>query len=152
VIDVAFIAAASAFSSSGETARSLLAITHQDGFVFHAAVVIMAPNTAPPVGPFDAKAIACLPRGAVVVNAARGGIVVDEDLIAALKSGQVAAAGLDTYEGEPKLNPGYLSLKNLFLLPHIGAATIGTRTAMGVLALDNIDAVLGGRTAPSLVT
>ncbi len=100
----------------------------------------------------DAKAIACLPRGAIVVNAARGGIVVDENLIAALKSGQVAAAGLDTYEGEPELNPGYLSLKNTFLLPHIGAATIGTRTAMGMLALDNIDAALGGRPAPSLVT
>jgi lactate dehydrogenase-like 2-hydroxyacid dehydrogenase len=69
-----------------------------------------------------------------------------------LKSGQVAAAGLDTYEGEPKLNPGYLSLKNTFLLPHIDAATIETRTAMGMLALDNIDAVLGGRPGPSLVT
>jgi len=57
-------------------------------------------------------------------------MVVDEDLIAALKSGQVAAAGLDTYEGEPTLNPGYLSLKNTFLLPHLGAATIETRTAM----------------------
>jgi lactate dehydrogenase-like 2-hydroxyacid dehydrogenase len=56
-------------------------------------------------------------------------MVVDEDLIAALKSGQVAAAGLDTYEGEPKLNPGYLSLNSTFLLPHIGAATIETRTA-----------------------
>jgi lactate dehydrogenase-like 2-hydroxyacid dehydrogenase len=111
-----------------------------------------APETKQTHHFFDAKAIACLPRGAIVVNAARGGIVVDEDLIAALKSGQVAAAGLDTYEGEPKLNPGYLSLKNIFLLPHIGAATIETRTAMGMLALDNIDAVLGGRSAPSLVT
>jgi lactate dehydrogenase-like 2-hydroxyacid dehydrogenase len=64
--------------------------------------------------------------------------------IAALKSGQVVAAGLDTYEGGPKLHPGYLSLKNTFLLPHIGVATIETRTAMGVLALDNVDAVLRG--------
>jgi lactate dehydrogenase-like 2-hydroxyacid dehydrogenase len=77
--------------------------------------------------------------------------VVDEDLIAALKSGQVAAAGLDTYEGEPKLHPGYLLLKNTFLLPHIGAATIETRTAMGMLALDNVDAVLRGLPAPSLL-
>ena len=111
-----------------------------------------APETKQTHHFLDAKAIACLPRGAIVVNAARGGMVVDEDLIAALKSGQVAAAGLDTYEGEPKLNPGYLSLKNTFLLPHIGSATIETRTAMGMLALDNIDAVLGGRPAPSLVT
>jgi len=111
-----------------------------------------APETKQTHHFLDAKAIACLPRGAIVVNPARGGMVVDEDLIAALKSGQVAAAGLDTYEGEPKLNPGYLSLKNTFLLPHIGAATIETRTAMGMLALDNIDAILGGRLAPSLVT
>jgi len=111
-----------------------------------------APETKQTHHFLDAKAIACLPRGAIVVNAARGGMVVDEDLLAALKSGQVAAAGLDTYEGEPKLNPGYLSLKNTFLLPHIGSATIETRTAMGMLALDNIDAVLGGRPAPSLVT
>jgi lactate dehydrogenase-like 2-hydroxyacid dehydrogenase len=113
---------------------------------------INAPETKQTHHFLDAKAIACLPRGAIVVNAARGGMVVDEDLIAALKSGKVAAAGLDTYEGEPKLNPGYLSLQNTFLLPHIGAATIETRTAMGTLALDNIDAVLGGRPAPSLVT
>jgi lactate dehydrogenase-like 2-hydroxyacid dehydrogenase len=100
----------------------------------------------------DANALACLPHGAIVVNTARGGMVVDEDLIAALKSGQVAAAGLDTFEGEPSLNPGYLPLKNIFLLPHIGSATVETRTAMGLLALDNIDAVLKGTPAPSLVT
>jgi lactate dehydrogenase-like 2-hydroxyacid dehydrogenase len=110
-----------------------------------------APETKQSHHFLDAKAIACLPHGAIVVNAARGGMVVDEDLIAALKSGQVAAVGLDTYGGEPKLNPGYLPLKNTFLLPHIGAATIETRTAMGMLALDNIDAVLGGKPALSLV-
>jgi lactate dehydrogenase-like 2-hydroxyacid dehydrogenase len=72
-------------------------------------------------------------------------------LIAALKSGQIAAAGLDVFEGEPKLHPGYLGLKNTFFLPHIGSATVETRTAMGMLALDNIDAVLAGKPAPSLV-
>jgi lactate dehydrogenase-like 2-hydroxyacid dehydrogenase len=111
-----------------------------------------APETKQTHHFLDAKAIACLPRGAIVVNAARGGIVVDEDLIAALKSGQVAAVGLDTYEGEPKLHPGYLSANNTFLLPHIGAATIETRTAMGMLALDNVEAVLRGLPAPSLLT
>jgi lactate dehydrogenase-like 2-hydroxyacid dehydrogenase len=58
---------------------------------------------------------------------------VDEDLIAALQSGHVAAAGLDVFEGEPKLHPGYLALKNTFLLPHIGRATVETRAAMGML-------------------
>jgi lactate dehydrogenase-like 2-hydroxyacid dehydrogenase len=113
---------------------------------------INAPETKQTHHFLDAKAIACLPRGAIVVNAARGGIVEDEDLIAALKSGQIAAVGLDTYEGEPNLNPEYLSLQNAFLLPHIGAATMETRTAMGMLALDNIEAVLKGLPAPSLLT
>jgi lactate dehydrogenase-like 2-hydroxyacid dehydrogenase len=99
----------------------------------------------------NSKAISLLPRGAIVVNTARGGLVVDDDLIAALKSGRVAAAGLDVFDGEPNLNPEYVSLKNTFLLPHIGSATIETRTAMGVLALDNVDAVLNGRPAPTLV-
>jgi len=99
----------------------------------------------------DSKAISLLPPGAIVVNTARGGLVVDDDLIVALESGRVAAAGLDVFEGEPKLNPAYISLKNTFLLPHIGSATIETRTAMGMLALDNVDAVLDGRPAPTLV-
>jgi lactate dehydrogenase-like 2-hydroxyacid dehydrogenase len=130
------------------------AIFHEDAYDLlrvSAFLSLNAPETKQTHHFLDAKAIACLPRGAIVVNAARGGMVVDEDLIAALKSGQVAAVGLDTYEGEPKLNPGYLSLKNTFLMPHIGAATVETRTAMGMLALDNIDAVLTGRPAPSLV-
>jgi lactate dehydrogenase-like 2-hydroxyacid dehydrogenase len=110
-----------------------------------------APETPQTHHFLDSKAIRLLPVGAIVVNTARGGLVVDDDLIAALKSGRLAAAGLDVYEGEPKLNPQYVSLKNTFLLPHIGSATIETRTAMGMLALDNVDAVLNGRPAPSLV-
>jgi len=110
-----------------------------------------APETPQTRHFLNSKTISLLPPGAIVVNAARGGLVVDDDLIAALKSGRVAAAGLDVFEGEPKLNPGYVSLKNTFLLPHIGSATIETRTAMGMLALDNVDAVLNSRPAPTLV-
>jgi lactate dehydrogenase-like 2-hydroxyacid dehydrogenase len=110
-----------------------------------------APETPQTHHILNSKAISLLPVGAIVVNTARGGSVADDDLIAALKSGRLAAAGLDVYEGEPKLNPGYVSLKNTFLLPHIGSATIETRTAMGMLALDNVDAVLDGQPAPSLV-
>jgi lactate dehydrogenase-like 2-hydroxyacid dehydrogenase len=99
----------------------------------------------------NAKTIALLPSGAIVINTARGGLIVDDDLIAALKSGRVAAAGLDVFEGEPKVNAGYLGLKNTFLLPHIGAATVECRTVMGMVALDNIAAVLTGKPAPSLV-
>jgi lactate dehydrogenase-like 2-hydroxyacid dehydrogenase len=109
-----------------------------------------APETETTHHFLNTKTIECLPQGAVVVNTARGGLIVDEDLIAALKRGHIAAAGLDVYEGEPKLNPGYVDLKNTFLLPHIGTATIESRTNMGMAALDNVDAVLNGRPAPSL--
>ena len=110
-----------------------------------------APETPQTRHFLNSKTISLLPPGAIVVNTARGGLVVDDDLIAALKSGRVAAAGLDVFEGEPKLRPEYVSLKNTFLLPHIGSATIETRTAMGMLALDNVEALLNGRPAPTLV-
>lgn len=89
--------------------------------------------------------IALLPRGAVVVNASRGTVIDDDALIEALKSGRVAAAGLDVYEGEPNVNPGYLELPNTFLMPHIGSATKETRDAMGFRALENLDAFFSGR-------
>ena len=93
----------------------------------------------------DAEHIARLPKGCVIVNASRGPVVDDEALIAALKSGQVAAAGLDVYEGEPRVNPGYRDLANVFLAPHLGSATLETRNAMGFRALDNLDAFFAGR-------
>jgi len=88
----------------------------------------------------NARSIALLPPGAIVVNAARGSLVDDEALIAALRKGRIAAAGLDVYEGEPNLHPGYRTLPNTFLLPHLGSATFETRTRMGMIALDNLDA------------
>jgi lactate dehydrogenase-like 2-hydroxyacid dehydrogenase len=110
-----------------------------------------APQTDATYHFLNAKTIALLPHGAIVINTARGGLIADDDLIVALKSGRVAAAGLDVFEGEPKPNPGYSALKNTFLLPHIGSATVESRTLMGMVALDNIDAVLTGKPAPSLV-
>jgi len=100
----------------------------------------------------NAERIAKLPEGAIVVNTARGALVDDDALIAALRSGRLSAAGLDVYEGEPKLNPGYVTLENVTLLPHLGSSTIETRIAMGMRALDGIDAVLAGRRPRSLVT
>ena len=93
----------------------------------------------------DARRIALLPDGAVVVNAGRGGIVHDPSLIAALRSGKVFAAGLDVFEGEPQVNPEYFGLTNVFMLPHLGSATVATRNAMGFCALDNLDAYFSGR-------
>jgi len=99
----------------------------------------------------NAERIGKLPAGAVVVNAARGTLVDDAALIDALRRGHVAAAGLDVYDGEPRLNPDYLGLENVVLLPHLGSATRQTRDAMGNLALDGIDAVLAGREPGNLV-
>jgi glyoxylate reductase len=92
----------------------------------------------------NADRIALLPDGAVVVNTARGNIGDDTALIAAAMAGKVSGVGLDVYEGEPTLNPGYLDLPNAFLLPHIGSAAVDTRDAMGFRALDNLDAVFAG--------
>lgn len=93
----------------------------------------------------DARRIALLPDGAIVVNAARGSIVDEEALIAALQSGKLAAAGLDVYNSEPHINPAFRELSSTFLLPHIGSATRETRVAMGFRALDNLDAIFAGR-------
>ena len=93
----------------------------------------------------DARRIALLPDGAIVVNTARGAIVDDEALIAALRSGKVAAAGLDVFNNEPDIHPAYRELETTFLLPHVGSATRETRDAMGFRALDNLDAIAAGR-------
>jgi lactate dehydrogenase-like 2-hydroxyacid dehydrogenase len=99
----------------------------------------------------DARRIALLPLGAIVVNAARGALVDDEALVAALRTGHVAAAGLDVYEGEPRVHPAYRELPNTFLLPHLGSAARETREAMGWRALDNLDAFFAGAEPPDRV-
>ena len=99
----------------------------------------------------NAARIALLPDGAIVVNTARGDLVDDGALIAALQSGRLFAAGLDVYAGEPQLDPGYATLQNAYLLPHIGSATVETRNAMGFRALDNLDAFFAGREPPHRV-
>jgi lactate dehydrogenase-like 2-hydroxyacid dehydrogenase len=94
----------------------------------------------------NAERIALLPDGAIVVNTARGAVVDDDALVAALRSGKIAAAGLDVFNGEPDhIHPGYRELENTFLLPHVGSATVETRDAMGFRALDNLDAIAAGR-------
>jgi lactate dehydrogenase-like 2-hydroxyacid dehydrogenase len=102
------------------------------------------PATPESQGLLNGARIAQLPDGAIVINTARGALVNDEDLIAALASGKLAAAGLDVYNNEPDIHPGYRDLANVFLLPHIGSATLETRDAMGFRALDNMDAIFAG--------
>ncbi len=109
------------------------------------------PATPETVNFLNAQRIALLPDGAIAINAARGSLVNDDDLIAALKSGKIAGAGLDVYNGEPDIHPAYRTLPNAFLLPHIGSATKETRNQMGFIALDNLDAIFAGKIPPNLV-
>jgi lactate dehydrogenase-like 2-hydroxyacid dehydrogenase len=88
---------------------------------------------------------------AILINSTRGGIVDDAALIRALKDGTIRAAGLDTFEGEPQLNPGFLELKNVVLAPHIGSSTEATRRAMAMNAAQNAVAALTGGTPPNLL-
>jgi lactate dehydrogenase-like 2-hydroxyacid dehydrogenase len=106
------------------------------------------PGTAETLRWLNATRLAAMKQGVIVVNTGRGPSVDDEALIAALKSGHIRAAGLDVFDGEPNLNPGYLTLENVALLPHLGSATVETRDAMGNLALDDLDAVLLKETDP----
>jgi lactate dehydrogenase-like 2-hydroxyacid dehydrogenase len=97
----------------------------------------------------NAERIGMMKPGAIVVNTGRGTSVDDAALVAALQSGRLAAAGLDVYDGEPRVFEGYLGLENVALLPHLGSATVETRDAMGFRALDNLDALLReGREPP----
>ncbi|HEY9163178.1 MAG TPA: D-glycerate dehydrogenase [Magnetovibrio sp.] len=134
--------------------RSRLAADKEQGAVYHDTpeslfavadfLCLLCPLTPATKGLVNAKTIELLPKGAIIVNTGRGPVVDDEALIEALKSGRVAAAGLDVYAGEPKIHVGYRDLSNVFLLPHLGSATHETRLAMGNLAIDNIQAVLNG--------
>jgi lactate dehydrogenase-like 2-hydroxyacid dehydrogenase len=114
-------------------------------------LALTAPGGESLRGWLNAERIALLRQGAVVVNTGRGSLVDDAALIAALKTGHVACAGLDVYENEPRLDPGYLACENAVLLPHLGSSTVETRNAMGFRALDNLDAVFAGREPPDRV-
>jgi lactate dehydrogenase-like 2-hydroxyacid dehydrogenase len=88
---------------------------------------------------------------AILINTARGSVVDEAALATALASGTIAAAGLDVYEAEPAVHPALRSLENIVLLPHLGSATLPTRTAMGMQAADNLDAFFRGNAPPNRV-
>jgi gluconate 2-dehydrogenase len=88
---------------------------------------------------------------AILINSTRGGVIDDAALIRALKNGTIRAAGLDVFEGEPKLSPGFLELKNVVLAPHIGSSTEATRRAMAMTAAKNAVAALTGGTPANLL-
>ncbi len=90
--------------------------------------------------------IGMMQKHAVLVNSARGDVIDNQALIKALKNGTIAGAGLDVFEGEPKLDPGFLDCENAVLLPHLGSASIETRIAMGERVLENLKAFFAGET------
>lgn len=136
--------------------RSELSPEQAHGATYHASVESLlgvadflslhCPATPETTDLMNAARFALLPQGAVVVNTARGALVDEDALLAALQSGQIAAAGLDCFKVEPGGNPAFAEHDNIFMLPHIGSATRQTRDAMGFRALDNLDAFFAGKT------
>jgi lactate dehydrogenase-like 2-hydroxyacid dehydrogenase len=143
-------------------ARTAVPAEDAMGATYHARFAEMLPNcdflsvncasTPETRGMVNAAALALLPPGAIVVNTARGDIVDDDALIAALSSGHLAAAGLDVFKGEPRIDPRYRDLENIFMLPHIGSATPGTRSAMGHKCIDNLLQFFRGERPTDLLT
>ena len=141
--------------------RSALPEHEAKGATYHASVESLlevadflslhCPATPETMDLMNADRFAMLPRGAVIVNSARGALVDEDALLSALASGQLAAAGLDCFKVEPGGNPAFADHENIFMLPHIGSATTRTRDAMGIRALDNLDAFFAGQRPKDLL-
>lgn len=141
--------------------RSRLSADLEQGAIYHASMADLLPHaqflsihaglSAATRYMIDDNAIALLPESAVLINTSRGDLVVDEAVIAALKSGKLFAAGLDVFTNEPDINPEYTKLNNVFLLPHVGSATFETRDAMGNRAAENLIHYFDGKPPISVV-
>lgn len=135
--------------------RSRLPAALEQGAIYHESVESLfnavdmislnCPSTPESEGMINATSIGWMRDGAVFVNTARGKLVDESALIEALRSGKIAAAGLDVFQTEPGGNPAFAALENVFMLPHLGSSTRETRKAMGDRALDNLDAFFAGR-------
>ena len=129
--------------------RSKLSDEKEQGAIYHDSLKslfsvsdvlsICCPATKETENLINKETVEYFPKGAVITNVARGDIVDDEALIDALNRRKIYAAGLDVYKNEPNLHPGYLKIKSVFILPHLGSATKDTRIAMANLAIDNIE-------------
>ena len=106
-------------------------------------LVVVVPYSQSSHHAIGAQELKQMKSTATLTNIARGGVVDDQALATALRDGDIAAAGLDVFEGEPSISPGLLSVPNIVLTPHIGSASVSTRRAMSALSVDNLIAALG---------
>ena len=114
-------------------------------------VVLQVPYSPETHHLIGARELRLMKPSAILINSTRGGVVDDAALITALRDGAIRAAGLDVFENEPRLNPGFLNLDNVVLMPHIGSSTEATRRAMAITAARNLVAALTGGTPPNLL-
>lgn len=114
-------------------------------------VVIAVPGGPATRHLINAERLAQMKPGGLFINIARGDVVDEAALAQALQSGQIGGAGLDVYEQEPQIHPALLTMENVTLLPHLGTATLEVRTAMGMMAVDNLLAFADGRPLPNPV-
>ena len=129
--------------------RSKLSSDLEEGAIYHKDLKslfakseflsINCPATPETIKIINRETLSYLNDNTVVGNAARGDVVDDDAMVDAIKSGKVFAYGLDVYNGEPKIHPEYLKLKNIFLLPHLGSATKRTRWDMAYRATKNLE-------------
>jgi len=129
--------------------RSKLSATLEMGATYHDSIKslfsisdflsINCPATKETENIINAETLEYFPAGAIITNSARGDMIDDEAMINALNKRKIYALGLDVYKGEPNLNPRYLNIKDVFILPHLGSATKETRILMGNLAIDNLE-------------
>ena len=141
--------------------RSRLPPDQEQGATYHGSpesllqvsqfLMLACPATRETTGFLNADTIKLLPQGAIVANIGRGAVVVDEDLVNALASGRIAAAGLDVFNNEPEIFPGYAALPNVFMLPHIGSSTMEARQAMGAIVVQGLTAFVQGQPTPNRI-
>ena len=132
--------------------RSKLTPELEEGAIYHENIkslfsvsdilAINCPATKETVNIINKETLEYFPTGAIITNSARGDMIDDRAMLDALDRRKIYAVGLDVYKGEPNLNSGYLKHKSAFILPHLGSSTKQTRTAMGDLAVDNIEEFL----------
>ena len=141
--------------------RSQLPPDQEQGATYHGSpesllqvsqfLMLACPATPETTGFLNADTINLLPPGAIIANIGRGAVVVDEDLVNALASGRIAAAGLDVFNNEPEIFPGYAALPNVFMLPHIGSSTMDARQAMGAIVVQGFTAFGQGQPTPNRI-